>query len=166
MSPGLKLTVSYTTTSSVADVVVINKVDLLTDSPGACSAAGATAGGAGDGAAALAAVFMVLLLVMVMLSILGPDGFATVRDNPARIRAVNDEVEAMGELSLLLPTGDAATGEVYATLLLGQSQEPVLRLGNNFMLDSEVAERVALIEGVHRVQLGARRGAAKLRLVA
>ncbi len=31
-----------------------------------------------------------------MLSILGPDGFATVRDNPARIRAVNDEVEAMG----------------------------------------------------------------------
>lgn len=31
-----------------------------------------------------------------MLSILGPDGFATVRDNPSRIRAVNDEVEAMG----------------------------------------------------------------------
>ncbi|MGZ4692578.1 MAG: GYD domain-containing protein [Acidimicrobiales bacterium] len=31
-----------------------------------------------------------------MLSILGPDGFATVRDDPARIRAVNDEVEAMG----------------------------------------------------------------------
>jgi DNA polymerase-3 subunit alpha len=77
-----------------------------------------------------------------------------------------DRVEAMGELSLLLPTGDAATGEVYATLLLGQNQEPVLRLGSNFMLDSEVAERVALIEGVHRVQLGARRGAAKLRLVA
>jgi uncharacterized protein with GYD domain len=31
-----------------------------------------------------------------MLSILGPEGFATVRDNPARIREVNDEVEAMG----------------------------------------------------------------------
>ena len=31
-----------------------------------------------------------------MLSILGPDGFATVRENPTRIRAVNDEVEAMG----------------------------------------------------------------------
>jgi uncharacterized protein with GYD domain len=31
-----------------------------------------------------------------MLSILGPDGFATVRDNPSRIRAVNEEVEAMG----------------------------------------------------------------------
>ncbi len=32
----------------------------------------------------------------VMLSTLGPDGFATVRDNPSRIRGVNREVEAMG----------------------------------------------------------------------
>ncbi len=32
----------------------------------------------------------------VMLSTLGPDGFATVRDNPARIKGVNREVEAMG----------------------------------------------------------------------
>jgi len=31
-----------------------------------------------------------------MLSILGPDGFATVRENPARIREVNVEVESMG----------------------------------------------------------------------
>ncbi len=31
-----------------------------------------------------------------MLSILGPDGFATVRDNPARILEVNVEVESMG----------------------------------------------------------------------
>ena len=32
----------------------------------------------------------------VMLSILGPDGFATVRDHPARILEVNREVESMG----------------------------------------------------------------------
>ena len=32
----------------------------------------------------------------VMLSTLGPDGFATIRDHPARIREVNREVEAMG----------------------------------------------------------------------
>ena len=32
----------------------------------------------------------------VMLSILGPDGFATVSDNPARILEVNREVESMG----------------------------------------------------------------------
>ena len=32
----------------------------------------------------------------IMLSTLGPEGAATVKDNPERIRAVNDEVEAMG----------------------------------------------------------------------
>ena len=31
-----------------------------------------------------------------MLSILGPDGFATISENPARIREVNVEVESMG----------------------------------------------------------------------
>src|SRR3954462_8493720 len=31
-----------------------------------------------------------------MLSILGPDGFATVSEHPARIREVNTEVESMG----------------------------------------------------------------------
>ena len=31
-----------------------------------------------------------------MLSILGPDGFATVSENPSRIRQVNVEVESMG----------------------------------------------------------------------
>lgn len=32
----------------------------------------------------------------VMLSILGPDGSATLREKPARIREVNAEVESMG----------------------------------------------------------------------
>lgn len=32
----------------------------------------------------------------IMLSTLGPDGAATVRENPERIKAVSDEVEAMG----------------------------------------------------------------------
>jgi uncharacterized protein with GYD domain len=32
----------------------------------------------------------------VMLSVLGPDGSATLRENPSRIKAVNAEVEAMG----------------------------------------------------------------------
>ena len=32
----------------------------------------------------------------VMLSTLGPDGAATLRENPDRLLAVNDEVEAMG----------------------------------------------------------------------
>jgi uncharacterized protein with GYD domain len=32
----------------------------------------------------------------VMLSVLGPDGSATLRENPSRIREVNSEVESMG----------------------------------------------------------------------
>jgi uncharacterized protein with GYD domain len=32
----------------------------------------------------------------VMLTTLGPDGWATVRENPERIRQVTDEVESMG----------------------------------------------------------------------
>jgi uncharacterized protein with GYD domain len=32
----------------------------------------------------------------VMLTTLGPDGWATVRENPERIREVTDEVESMG----------------------------------------------------------------------
>lgn len=32
----------------------------------------------------------------IMLSTIGPDGAATLRDNPERIRGVNAEVEAMG----------------------------------------------------------------------
>lgn len=32
----------------------------------------------------------------VMLSILGPDGAATLRENPERLKQVNSEVEAMG----------------------------------------------------------------------
>ena len=32
----------------------------------------------------------------IMLSTLGPDGAATVRENPERIKGVNEEVESMG----------------------------------------------------------------------
>jgi len=32
----------------------------------------------------------------VMLSTIGPDGFATLRENPQRLKAVNQDVEAMG----------------------------------------------------------------------
>ncbi|KAA0232464.1 MAG: GYD domain-containing protein [Actinobacteria bacterium] len=32
----------------------------------------------------------------VMLSTIGPDGFATLRENPQRLKEVNEDVEAMG----------------------------------------------------------------------
>jgi uncharacterized protein with GYD domain len=36
------------------------------------------------------------MATFIMLSTLGPEGAATVRENPDRIKAVNDEVESMG----------------------------------------------------------------------
>jgi uncharacterized protein with GYD domain len=36
------------------------------------------------------------MATFIMLSTLGPEGAATVRENPERIKAVNDEVESMG----------------------------------------------------------------------
>ena len=87
-----------------------------------------------------------------------------------------DRPEAFAELAVLLAPGGAAAGiagkgEVLARLKTGASghgaeREPVLRLGRDFALDGELAERIATIEGVHNVSLSARRGAPHLRLVA
>ena len=82
------------------------------------------------------------------------------------LRLEIDCIEAINELALYLPRLDGATGEVFAMLRVSDRQEPVLRLGCDFQLDSEVAERVAAIDGVNQVSLGARRGGASLRLVA
>ena len=57
-------------------------------------------------------------------------------------------------------------GEVLARLKTGGAHEPVLRLGRDFQLDGDLAERLAQIDGVHNVSLSARRGASHLRLVA
>ncbi len=82
------------------------------------------------------------------------------------LRLEIDRIEAIDELALYLPRLDGATGEVFAMLRVNDKQEPLLRLGCDFQLDSEVAERVAAIDGVNQVSLGARRGGASLRLVA
>jgi DNA polymerase-3 subunit alpha len=80
--------------------------------------------------------------------------------------------------ALLAPglSGAGGKGEVLARLKTGtpghgipghgSGREPLLRLGRDFALDGELAERIAAIEGVHNVSLSARRGAPNLRLVA
>jgi len=45
---------------------------------------------------------------------------------------------------------------VIARLRTGTSREPVLRLGNDFSLDSDVIERLIPIEGLANVALTAR----------
>ena len=47
----------------------------------------------------------------------------------------------------------------------GGSEQPV-RLGRDFLLDGELPDRVALIDGVSNVSLAPVRGTANLRLVA
>ncbi|MEN9682306.1 MAG: hypothetical protein RLZZ427_57 [Pseudomonadota bacterium] len=74
--------------------------------------------------------------------------------------------DALHELALALPRGDDARGEVIARLLTGADHEPAMRLGRDFQLDGELAERLANIAGLANVSLSARRGPAHLRLVA
>ncbi len=74
--------------------------------------------------------------------------------------------EAMQDLATLLGADGAGTGEVLVRLRTGTGQEPLLRLGRQFHLDSDVAERLASVEGLANVALTARRSAGHLRLVA
>jgi DNA polymerase-3 subunit alpha len=75
-------------------------------------------------------------------------------------------VEAVQELAMLLTTGAPGRGEVLLTLRLQDGQAPVLRLGRDFVLDGEMVDRLAEIEGIANVSLSARRGGDHLRLVA
>ncbi|GAA4771918.1 DNA polymerase III subunit alpha [Novosphingobium ginsenosidimutans] len=74
--------------------------------------------------------------------------------------------QAVHDLAALLGPDGTGTGEVLVRLRTGHGLEPVLRLGRQFHLDSEVAERLASVEGLANVALTARRGAGHLRLVA
>ncbi|MCC6925381.1 DNA polymerase III subunit alpha [Novosphingobium sp.] len=74
--------------------------------------------------------------------------------------------DVLGELALLLQPGEPGRGEVLARLRTGTGHDPLVRLGSDFHLDGELAERLASVEGLANVALSARRGSANLRLVA
>lgn len=75
-------------------------------------------------------------------------------------------VEAVQELAMLLSAGAEGKGEVVARLCTGGSDEPTVRLGRDFALDGDLAERLADIDGIANVSLTARKGSGHLRLVA
>ena len=77
-----------------------------------------------------------------------------------------ESVEAMAQLALALGEGGEGGDEAVATLLTGDAAAPVMRLGRTFSIDGELAERLASVPGLAKVQLTARRGKANLRLVA
>jgi len=77
-----------------------------------------------------------------------------------------ERVEAVQELKLMLQDAPDGTGEVRALLRTGGDNEPTLSLGSHFLLDGDLAERLAEIEGIANVALTAKRGPGQLRLVA
>ncbi|WP_126172545.1 DNA polymerase III subunit alpha [Altericroceibacterium xinjiangense] len=77
-------------------------------------------------------------------------------------------LEAVQELRLALAEGEKGSGrgEVVARLRLDGDREATVRLGRDFTLDGDLAERLAQIDGLANVSLAANRNPARLRLVA
>ena len=83
--------------------------------------------------------------------------------------------EALANLALELQTGDDARGEVTIRLVLDETGGPdgpngnaeaFMKLGNRFVLDGDLAERLSGVEGIENVALEPVRGRANLKLVA
>ncbi|TYC92829.1 DNA polymerase III subunit alpha [Novosphingobium sp. BW1] len=75
-------------------------------------------------------------------------------------------VEAVQELALLMRPGRKGTGEVMATLKLGDGRDQRVRLGRDFALDGEFAEQLASVEGLSNISLIARQGPESVRRAA
>ncbi len=65
------------------------------------------------------------------------------------------EADAFQALALLLPEGEKGKGEVVARLRTPSGNDPLMRLGDAFALDGELAERVQSIPGIVKVALSA-----------
>jgi DNA polymerase-3 subunit alpha len=105
------------------------------------------------------------------VTVRGARPLAEVR-NDARMLLTLDVLtpEALQELRLQLGDGEPGRGEVLARLRIGaESQlgkDPLVRLGRDFDLDGELAERLAHVQGLANISLTTRRGPARLKLVA
>ncbi|QUL38576.1 DNA polymerase III subunit alpha [Erythrobacter sp. JK5] len=85
---------------------------------------------------------------------------------PMVLRADILNEPALRDLKLELSTGDEAPGEVIVRLALADGGEAHMRLGRNFVLDGDLAERLAAIAGIENVELAPLRRRADLKLVA
>jgi DNA polymerase-3 subunit alpha len=101
------------------------------------------------------------------VTVRGARPLAEVRNN-ARMLLTLDVLtpEALQELRLALTDGEPGRGEVLARLRIGEGSDPLVRLGRDFDLDGELAERLAHIGGLTNISLTTRRGLANLKLVA
>jgi DNA polymerase III subunit alpha len=85
---------------------------------------------------------------------------------PMILRADVQSVDAIAQLKLELETSQGAQGEVLLRLILGDEEEAHVRLGTEFVLNGDLAERLAELEGLSNVTLTPARGRANLKLVA
>ena len=76
------------------------------------------------------------------------------------------DVAAVEALQRELSATAKGQDEVLVTLRIGGDTDPVMQLGRNFSLDGELAERLAAVAGLDKVQLDKRRGGPHLKLVA
>jgi len=101
------------------------------------------------------------------VTVRGARPLAEVRNNARMLLTLEVlTAEALQELRLALVEGEAGRGEVLARLRIGERSDPLVRLGRDFDLDGELAERLAQIDGLANVSLSTRRAQPNLRLVA
>ena len=85
---------------------------------------------------------------------------------PMILRADVHSPDAIAQLKLELATTPEAQGEVILRLVLDADEEAHVRLGSQFVLSGDLAERLAEMEGLANVTLTPARGRANLKLVA
>ena len=101
------------------------------------------------------------------VTVRGARPLAEVRSNARMLLTLDVRTaEALRELRLALAAGEAGRGEVVARLRIGEGDAARVRLGRDFDLDGELAERLAHVDGLANISLTARRGPANLKLVA
>jgi len=89
---------------------------------------------------------------------------------PMQLSADISSMDALLELKIELDIAQgewqSGCGEVLVRLALEHGGHVAVRLGGDYMLDGELAERLAAIPGIDNVELGPKRGKARLKLVA
>ncbi len=101
------------------------------------------------------------------ITVRGARPLAEVKSGAKMVLSFDVHSEAvLHELVHLLPGGAEGRGEVLARLHTQGGPSPLVRLGSDFQIDGELAERLASLEGLANVSLSAKRGAGHLRLVA
>ncbi|MFA6218586.1 MAG: DNA polymerase III subunit alpha [Erythrobacter sp.] len=76
------------------------------------------------------------------------------------------DLDGLAQLAIELTAAGEGCDEVQATLLTGADTPPLMILGRAFNVDGNLAERLASVPGLAKVQLTARRAGGHLRLVA